>query len=72
MTTKEEVFTSLISCSGTLILMGDDTRVVVVAGERRVELSNGSFESVLHVPKLSINILSVYHITQTSKNVEFT
>ena len=59
MSTKEEVFTSLSSCSRPLILMGDDTPIAVV-GERRVELPNGSFENVLHVPKLSINMLLVY------------
>jgi hypothetical protein len=37
-----------------------------------VELPNGSFENVLHVPNLSIKILSVYQITQTGKMVEFT
>jgi hypothetical protein len=42
--------------------MGDDTPIAV-AGEGRVELHNGSFENVLHVPNLSINILSVYQIT---------
>ena len=37
-----------------------------------MELHNGSFENVLHVPSLSINLLLVCQITQTSKNVEFT
>jgi hypothetical protein len=68
MATKEEVFTSLSSCSGPSILMGYDTPIVV-AGEGRVELPNGSFENVLHVPKLYINLLSVYQITQIGKRV---
>jgi hypothetical protein len=59
MVAKEKVFTSLSSCSGRPILMGDDTPIVVV-GEGRVELPNGSFENVLHVPNISINLLSVY------------
>jgi hypothetical protein len=71
MAAKEEVFTSLSSCSRPSILMGGDTPVAV-AGEGRVELPNGNFGNVLHVPKLSINLLLVYHITQTSKKVEFT
>jgi hypothetical protein len=71
MATKMEVFTSLSSCSGPPILMGDDT-LRTVAGEGRVELPNGIFENVLHVPNISINLLSVYQITQTSKRVEFT
>jgi hypothetical protein len=37
-----------------------------------VELHNGSFETVLHVPKISMNFLSVYQIAQNSKKVEFT
>jgi hypothetical protein len=71
MVAKEDVFTSLSSRCGPPILMGDDTPIVV-AVEGRVELPNGIFENVLHVPKLSINILSVYQITQTSKRIEFT
>jgi hypothetical protein len=71
MTTKEKVFSSLIPCSRPPILMGDDTPVTV-AGEGRVELHNGSFENVLHVPKISMNLLPVYQITQKGKKVEFT
>ena len=71
MVAKEDVFTSLSSRCGPPILMGDDTPIVVV-GEGRVELSNGSFKNVLHVPKLSISLLSVYQITQIGKRVEFT
>jgi hypothetical protein len=68
MAAKEEVFTSFSSCSRTHILMGDDTLVAVV-GKGRVELHNGCFENVLHVTNLCINILSVYRITQISKEV---
>jgi hypothetical protein len=71
MASKEEVFTSLGSCSSPPILMGDDTPIAV-AGEGRVELPNGSFENVLHVPKISIILLSVDQITQTGKSIEFT
>jgi hypothetical protein len=66
-----EVFNSLSSCSRPSILMGDDTPVEV-AGGGRVELPNGNFENVLHVPNISINILSAYQITQIDKKVEFT
>jgi hypothetical protein len=71
MVAKEEVFTSLSSFSRPPFLMGDDIPIVVV-GEGRVELPNGSFENFLHVPKISINLFSVYQITQTGKRVEFT
>jgi hypothetical protein len=70
-TVKEEVFSSLSPCSIPPILMGDDT-LVVVAGEGGVEPYNGSFENVLHVPNLSMNLLSVYQIAQKGKKVEFT
>ena len=48
--------------------MGDDT-LVAVATEGRVELHNASFENVLHVPNLSMNLLLVYHIIQKGKNI---
>jgi hypothetical protein len=51
--------------------MGNDTPVVV-EGEGRVELHNGSFENVLHVPKISMNLLSIYQIAHKGKKVEFT
>jgi hypothetical protein len=56
MVAKEEVFSSLSPCSRPPILMGDDIPVVVV-GEGIVELHNGIFENVLHVPNLSMNLL---------------
>jgi hypothetical protein len=71
MATKDEVFSSLSPCSRPPILMGDDTPVAV-AGQGRVELDNGSFENVLHVPKISMNLFSVYQISQKGKKVEFT
>jgi hypothetical protein len=71
MATNKEVFSYLSPCSRLPILTGDDTPVVV-AGEGRVELHNGIFENVLHVPNISMNLLSVYQITQKGKRVEFT
>jgi hypothetical protein len=59
MEAKEEVFSSLSPCSRPHILMGDDTPVAV-AGEGRVELHNGNFENVLYVPKISMNLFSIY------------
>jgi hypothetical protein len=56
MAMKDEVFSSLSPCSRPTILMEDDTPVTV-AGEERVELHNNNFENVLHVPKLSMNLL---------------
>jgi hypothetical protein len=53
MAVKEEVFSSLSQCSRPPIPMGDDTPIAV-EGEGRVELHNGRFENVLHVPNLSM------------------
>jgi hypothetical protein len=71
MVAKEEFFSSLSPCSRTPILMGDDTPIEVIR-EERVELHNGSFDNVLHVPNPSMNMLLVYQITQKGKKVEFT
>jgi hypothetical protein len=71
MVAKDELFSSLSPCSRPPIIMGDDTPVAV-EGEWRVELYNGSFENVLHVPNISMNLLSVYQIAQKGKKVEFT
>jgi hypothetical protein len=71
MTMKDEVFTSLISCSRTPILTGDDT-LVAVAGEGILELPNESFDNVLQVPKIFVNFVSVYQITQIGTRFEFT
>ena len=73
MAIAKEVFSSLDACEGPPILMGDDSPIEVT-GKGRVELLHGSFEDVLHVPKISVNLLSVYQITHsgTGKRVEFT
>jgi hypothetical protein len=69
----ENVLSSIYACMGPPILMGDDTPVEVI-GQGRVELPHGIFENVLHVPKLSVNLLSIYQITHSGigKRVEFT
>jgi hypothetical protein len=41
--------------------MGDNSPVEVT-GKGRIELTNGSFENVLHIPKFYVNILSVYQL----------
>jgi hypothetical protein len=59
MAASEAVYSSLDACKGPPILMGDNS-FVEVTDKGRIELTNGSFENVLHVPKLSVNLLSVY------------
>jgi hypothetical protein len=71
MTTTKDVFSYLTASTGPPILMGDDTPVEVTR-QGRVELQHGSFDNVFHVPKLSMNLLSIYQITQLGKSVEFT
>ena len=54
-------------------MIGDDSPVEVV-GKGRVELTNESFKNVLHIPKLSVNLLSVYQMKNygTGKRLIFT
>jgi hypothetical protein len=73
MVASEVVYSSLDACKGPPILMGDNSSVEVT-GKGRIELTNGSFENVLHVPKISVNLISVYQMTNydTRKRVVFT
>jgi hypothetical protein len=54
-------------------MMGGNTFVEVI-DKGRIELTNKSFENVLHVPKLFVNLLSMYQMTNygTRKKVIFT
>jgi hypothetical protein len=73
MVSTKEVYSSLDACKGPPIMMGDKSPVEVTDKER-IELTNRSFENVLHVPKLSVNIFSVYQMKNscTGKRVIFT
>jgi hypothetical protein len=53
--------------------MGDNS-FVEVTDKGRIELTNGSFENVLHVPKISVNLLSIYQMTNsgTGKKIIYT
>jgi hypothetical protein len=59
MASKKEVYYSLDACKGHPIMIGDNS-LVEVTSKGRIELTNGSFENVLHVLKLSVNLLSMY------------
>jgi hypothetical protein len=61
MESTKEVYSSLDACKGPLILMGENSPVEVT-GKGRIELTNGSFENVLHIPKLFVNLLCVYQM----------
>ena len=73
MATSEEVYSSLDAWKGPPIMMGDNSSVEVTK-KGRTELTNRSFENVLHVPKLSVNLLSMYQMTNfgIGKKVVFT
>jgi hypothetical protein len=64
------VYSSLNACKGPPILMGDNSPVEVT-GKGRIELTNESFENVLHFPKLSVNILSMYQMRNSGTRNKF-
>jgi hypothetical protein len=70
MDASEAIYSSLDACKGPPILMGDNS-FVEVTGKGRIELTNGSFENVLHVPKLFVNLLSMYQMTNSSTRKKF-
>jgi hypothetical protein len=61
MAATKEVYSSLVACKGPPILMGDNS-LVEVTNKGRNELTNVSFKNVLHVPKIFVNLLSVYQM----------
>jgi hypothetical protein len=65
MVASKEVYSSLDACKGPPILMGDNSSVEVTR-KGRIELTNGSFENVLHVPKLFVNLLFEYQMMNLS------
>jgi hypothetical protein len=73
MVATKETYSSLDACKVHPIQMGDNSPVEVT-DKGRIELTNRNFENVLHVPKLSVNLLSVYQMTNsdTRKKVIFT
>jgi hypothetical protein len=70
MVASKELYYSLDASKGPLILMGDNSYVEFI-NKGRIELTNGSFENVLHVPKLSVNLLSAYQKTNSGTGNKF-
>jgi hypothetical protein len=70
MAAKKEFYSSLDACKGPPILMGDNSPLEV-NGKGRIELTNGSFENVLHTPKLFFNLLFVYQMTNSGTRNKF-
>jgi hypothetical protein len=70
MASSKEVYYSLDACKGPPILKGGNS-YVEVTGKGRIELTNKSFENVLHVPKIFVNLLSVYQMTNSNIGKKF-
>jgi hypothetical protein len=70
MASSKEVYYSLDACKFPPILMGDNSSVKVT-GEGRIELTNKSFKNVLHIPKLFVNLLSMYQMTNFGTRNKF-
>jgi hypothetical protein len=69
MPTSKEVYSSLDACKGPPILMGDNS-YVEVTDKGRIEPTNGSFKNVLHVPKIYVNLLSMYQMMNSGTDKE--
>jgi hypothetical protein len=69
----KEVYSLLDAFKGPHILVGDKSPVKVT-NKGRIEITNGIFKNVLHVPKISINLMSMYHMKKfgTRKGFIFT
>jgi hypothetical protein len=63
-------YSSLDACKGPPILMGDNSSIEVTY-KQRIELTNESFKNVLHVPKLYVNLFSMYHMTNSTTRKKF-
>jgi hypothetical protein len=55
MDTSKAIYYSLDACKGPPIMMGDNSSIEFT-DKGRIELTNGSFENVLHVPKISVKL----------------
>jgi hypothetical protein len=70
MATSKVVYSSLDACKYPPILMGDNSSVEVTS-KGRIELTHGSFENVMHVPKLYVNLISMYQMTNSDTGKKF-
>jgi hypothetical protein len=70
MAASKLVYSSLDACKGPPILMGNNSSVEFT-DKGRIELTNGSFENVLHILNISVNLLSVYQMTNSGTRKKF-
>lgn len=73
MTSSKESFYSVYEYLGPPIPMGDNSTVQATRQER-VQFKDGSFENIYHIPRLFVNLTSMYQMTHidTGRNLEFT
>ena len=73
MDSSKKLFSSVHAYSRPPILIGDNS-AIATTGQGRVQFEDGSFENVLHILRLSVNLLSVYQMTHrgSRRKVEFT
>ena len=70
MDVNHSVYSSLDSWKGCPILMGENS-IVEVTHKGSIELTNEILENVLHVPKLFVNLLSVYQMKNSDTGKKF-
>jgi hypothetical protein len=70
MDSTKAVYYSLDAFKGHPILMGDNSPVKVI-DKGRIELSNISFENVLHVTRILVNLLFVYQMKNFGTRKKF-
>jgi hypothetical protein len=70
MDASKEIYSSLDSCKGPPILMGDNSSIKVPK-KGRIELTNRIFANVLHVPKLYVKLFSVYQMKNSGTGKKF-
>jgi hypothetical protein len=70
MDSSKAIHSSLDACKGTPILMGDNSSIEVT-DKGSFEFTHGSFKNVMHVPKISVNLLSVYQMMNSDTKKKF-
>jgi hypothetical protein len=70
MAASKEVYSSLDACKRPPIFVGDNSSFEVTI-KGRIELTNRSFDNVLHVPKFFVNLLSMYQMMNSGTGNKF-
>jgi hypothetical protein len=70
MAASKKIYSSLDACKGPPIFMGENS-FIEVTDKGRIEITNESFKNVLHIPKLSVNLLFVYQMMNSDTGNKF-